>query len=316
VTYSRGHKAGGFNLDRIYDDNTGSIITTAPSGVTPILAVTPCPGTPPGQPSLNCFAQTVAPAPALTFTQTVRSPDTSFAPEFVDAYELGLKLALDDGNLFVNTAVFYQDFENFQLNTFTGLNFVVTSVPEVISQGVEVESLWSTPIEGLTTSLAVQYTDAHYGDINDFLAFPPNAGLFLLRDAQITHAPEWVVSGGFDYEFPLFMDFGGLLHMDARWTDDMITGSNLDPRKRQEAYAVVGAKFAIFTSDQSLALEFFGRNIFDEKYINTAFDSPLQGSSILTAAGLTTPTATNGSSTIDAFLGEPATYGMTLKIAY
>jgi hypothetical protein len=114
----------------------------------------------------------------------------------------------------------------------------------------------------------------------------------------------------------MFMDFVGLLHMDARWQDDMITGSNLDPRKRQEDYAVVGAKFAVFTSDESLAIEIFGRNIFDEKYINTAFDSPLQGSSIASPAGLVTPTATNGSSTIDAFLGEPATFGATLKIAY
>jgi iron complex outermembrane recepter protein len=320
ATYSRGHKAGGFNLDRIYDDNNGSIITTTPDPGNPptIVAVVACPGTPPGQPSLNCFTQTVNPVAPLSFIQTVRSPDTSFAPEFVDAYELGLKLALLDDSLFVNTAVFYQVFENFQLNTFTGLNFVVTSVPEVISQGVEVESFWNTPVDGLSANLAVQYTDAHYGDIADFLAFPPNTGLFLLRDAQLTHAPEWVVSGGFDFEFPLFMDFVGLLHADARWQDDMITGSNLDPRKRQEAFAVVGAKFAIFTSDETLTLEIFGRNLFDERYINTAFDSPLQGSSICQTGfgGCGAAGPLNGSSTIDAFLGEPRTIGATLKVAF
>lgn len=291
ATYSRGHKAGGFNLDRSYSDANGSIVS-------PATCADPLPNPPFNNP-FGC-------------AQTVRGPDTSFPAEFVDAFELGLKASLDEGRFRINTAVFYQDFENFQLNTFTGVSFIVTSVPEVISQGVEVETFWVTPIEGLTTNFAIQYTDAHYGDIGSlttpgsFLALNP--GLFLLKDAQITHAPEWALTGGVDYGFPLFSTWSGHFHVDARWQSEMNTGSNLDPRKIQEAFAVVGMKFGVYTQDDMVGLEFFARNLFDERYINTAFDSPLQGSSISPTAAAT--------STIDAFLGEPRMIGATIVLRH
>jgi outer membrane receptor protein involved in Fe transport len=295
ATYSRGYKAGGFNLDRSFSDAGGSIV------------IGPAPNT--------VIAGVVTPNPLFLVPQTVRGPDTSFPAEFVDAYELGLKTILADGNLFINTAIFYQEFENFQLNTFTGVSFIVTPIPGVISQGVEIETAWTTPIEGLSTNLSLQYTDAHYDGLGSlttpgsFIALNP--GLFLLADAQITHAPKWAVTGGFDYDFRLFNHFAAIFHMDARWQSEMNTGSNLDPRKLQQAFALVGMKFGIYTDNERYGLEFFARNLFDEKYINTAFDSPLQGSAI-------SPTSPGGvgTSTIDAFLGEPRMMGATFRVRY
>src|SRR3546814_14169554 len=49
-----------------------------------------------------------------------------FAPEKVDAYELGLKLDLRRFRF--SAALFYQKFEQFQLNTFNGISFVVENV--------------------------------------------------------------------------------------------------------------------------------------------------------------------------------------------
>ena len=282
ATYSRGHKAGGFNLDRAFSDAQGSIIS-------PVI-----------------YDGVVPPV------QTVRAPDTSFAAEFVDAFEVGLKASFDD-SFFVNTAVFYQEFENFQLNTFTGISFIVTSVPEVISQGVEVETFWATPIKGLTTNFAAQYTDAHYGDVGaltepgSFLA--RNPGLFLLdNEAQLTHAPEWTLTGAIDYSTPFIETFTARVHLDARWQSEMNTGSNLDPRKVQDAFAVVGLKVGVYGEGEWIGLEFFARNLFDERYINTAIDSPFQGSAVSPTSAAT--------STVDAFLGEPRMIGATLRIKH
>jgi len=283
ATYSRGHKAGGFNLDRAFSDAAGSIIST------PTFAV-----------------------PGAVPAQVVRAPDTSFAAEFVDAFEVGLKTSFDD-SFFVNTAVFYQEFENFQLNTFTGISFIVTSVPEVISQGVEVETFWATPVKGLTTNFAAQYTDAHYGDVGSlttpgsFLA--QNPGLFLLDDdARLTHAPEWTLTGGIDYSTPFIDTFTARVHIDARWQSEMNTGSNLDPRKVQEAFAVVGMKIGVYGEGEWIGLELFARNLFDERYINTAIDAPFQGSAVSPTSAAT--------STVDAFLGEPRMIGATLRIKH
>jgi outer membrane receptor protein involved in Fe transport len=280
ATYSRGHKAGGFNLDRVFRDAAGSIVVPATNPV----------------------------------GQVVRAPDTSFAPELVDAYELGLKLASDDNTFQMNVAGFYQDFENFQLNTFTGVSFIVTSVPEVISQGVEVETFWS-PFRDFTTNLGVAYTDARYGD--DLGAFVTNnTGLFALPGERLTHSPEWTVTGAMDYAFPFVDTLTARLHLDGRWQSEMDTGSNLDPRKIQDAYAVFGAKLGFYSEDELFGLEFFARNLFDERYINTAFDSPLQGTAMCSNALDPTfcPLGASQSSTIDAFAGEPRMLGATLRI--
>ncbi len=291
-SYSRGHKAGGFNLDRAFSDAAGSIVSPA-----------------------------TFPFPGAVPAQNVRTPDTSFAAELVDAYELGLKLASDDNTFQLNTAVFYQDFENFQLNTFTGVSFIVTSVPEVISQGVEAEAFW-TPFRDFSTNLGVAYTDARYGDDLGSPSPPSgflgrNPGLFALPDARLTHSPEWTVTGGWDYSFPFIDTLTAKLHMDGRWQSEMNTGSNLDPRKVQDAYAVFGAKIGFYSEDEWFGLEFFARNLFDERYINTAFDSPLQGTAMC-QTGVPTiaacPPLQNSSSTIDAFVGEPRMIGATLRI--
>jgi outer membrane receptor protein involved in Fe transport len=52
----------------------------------------------------------------LTFGQIDRN--TSFPAETVDSYELGAKTTLIENSLFLNAAVFYQVYDNFQLNTF------------------------------------------------------------------------------------------------------------------------------------------------------------------------------------------------------
>jgi outer membrane receptor protein involved in Fe transport len=285
ATYSRGHKAGGFNLDRAFNDALGSIVS---------------PATLPGP-------------------QTVRAPDTSFDSELVDAYELGLKLASDDNTFQMNVAGFYQDFENFQLNTFTGVSFIVTSVPEVISKGVEVETFWA-PFRDFSTNLGVAYTDARYGDnLGAFVA--QNHALFALPGERLTHSPEWTVTGGWDYSFPFIDTLTARLHMDGRWQSEMDTGSNLDARKIQDAYAVFGAKIGFYSEDEVFGLEFFARNLFDERYINTAFDSPLQGTAQCSSTlepvfcpVVAGPITASQSSTIDAFVGEPRMIGATLRI--
>ncbi|MEN9874617.1 MAG: hypothetical protein RL186_1514, partial [Pseudomonadota bacterium] len=101
ASFSRGYKAGGFNLDRAFSSVVNGVITSIVSG-------------PVG-------------------SQTIAQPDTSFSPETVDAYEIGLKTQWFDNSLTANLAVFHQTFENFQLNTFTGISFVVTEVPEVVT---------------------------------------------------------------------------------------------------------------------------------------------------------------------------------------
>jgi outer membrane receptor protein involved in Fe transport len=57
---------------------------------------------------------------------TVNTNDLKFEPETVDSFEIGAKLDLD--RLKLNVAAFHSIFDQFQLNTFSGVNFLVENV--------------------------------------------------------------------------------------------------------------------------------------------------------------------------------------------
>ncbi len=285
ASYSRGYKGGGFNLDRAFADSRGSIVSGAPGA------------------------------------QTVRAPDTSFEAEVVDAYELGAKTEWLDGALVINAALYYQQFDNFQLNTFNGISFVVTAVPEVISQGVEVDFVYNTGIDGLNLNGGLAYTDAKYGDNlgslanpNSFLGRNPN--LVNLPGSQLTSSPEWTVSGGASYERELAANLKFSSYIDARYTSEFNTGSNLDPRKLQDGFTLINARLGLSHPDDFWSLELWGRNLTDERYTQITFDSPLQGSAPALNSATDTRAAANAraNSQIDAFLAEPRTWGVTLRL--
>ena len=77
--------------------------------------------------------------------------DTSFPEETVDSYELGIKSTLADQTVRLNAAMFDQKYKDFQLNTYTGILFVVSSMPRVESKGVEFNTDWVTPLTGLSS---------------------------------------------------------------------------------------------------------------------------------------------------------------------
>ena len=101
--YSRGYKAGGFNMDR---SGLSSPILTSLVGA-------------PVQPSID---------------------EWIFLPETVDTYELGGKFSLDDWRAVLDISLFHEFFEGYQLTAFRGFAFEALNVPEVTSKGVEIEA--------------------------------------------------------------------------------------------------------------------------------------------------------------------------------
>ncbi len=113
ASYARGYKAGGFNLDRV-----------------------------------ECAVGAAGCAPGSAAVNTpIRN--TEFSGEFVNSYEVGAKSTLLDRKLLLNATLFYQEFTNFQLNTFNGLVFVVDSVPKLRSEGIDTDFVWFA-VPGLT----------------------------------------------------------------------------------------------------------------------------------------------------------------------
>ena len=264
---ARGYKAGGFNLDRV-QSATGLSIDGA--GIRPVN-------------------------------------DTSFEGEFVDSYELGAKTTWAGGNLLLNAALFHQTYEDFQLNSFLGTSFVVRSIPEVTSKGVDAEMLWQ-PTKGLMLQGGFTYARTRYPDAIPGVDFVPTSGaLYKLPGNQVSFAPDWSGSMAVTYEHGFGNNLLGRFNIGAKYMSDYNTGSDMDVEKAQDAFTVVNARLGFGREDNRWMVELWAQNLFDEEYTQVGFDAPLQNVS---------PVPGNPFNSYNAFLGAPRTYGVTFRVTY
>lgn len=262
----------------------------------------------------------------LDRVQTGITPTASllFPSEMVDSWEAGVKMTLLNRTLLLNATYFDQTFEDFQLNTFLGTAFVVESIPELTSRGVDADMLWFTPIEGLSLQGGVTWTEAEYGNFTAAdLTNPGNfPQLSLLPGATASFAPEWSVSASINFDRNIGNGMRAGFSLSAKYMSDYNTGSDLLPYKQQDAFTTVNGRIVLGTEDERWTMEFWGQNLTDEEYTQVGFNAPLQGSafqSTPTASGPYAGTFYNpalDTQTYNAFLGSPRTYGATLRFKY
>ncbi|WP_421992615.1 TonB-dependent receptor [Qipengyuania sp.] len=292
ASYSRGYKAGGYNLD------TSALKSPIPS-----------------------FSQ-LGGAQAL-------APNLQFEEETVDAYEIGGKY--DGRNWTLSVAAFHQEFSSFQLNTFNGLFFVVQNIngcsnlidgpgadedadsgtgscdpsdvkPGVTSTGVEVE-LNLRPARHLTTNFGVTYANTKFDDdlVGSNDGSPLTDQLRLLPGDNLSNAPELIATASISYTPPLGNSgLSGLFYLNTRLSDDYNTGSDLLYGKEQDSFFLVNGRIGVRGPDERWAVELWAQNLFDKDYTQVAFNTPLVAPQ----------------QTYSAFLAEPRTYGVTVRAGF
>jgi len=214
--------------------------------------------------------------------------DSSFRPETSRSYEIGVKGRWFGNRLSANLDAFDEAFRNFQLNTYLGSTFLVDSVPNLRSKGVEFDGRYYAG--DLVLNGGVTYDDAKFGG-------ETVAGLPLIAGGTASFAPKWSAAYGGDYT----REFGNYrlgFSLSAKYNSAYNTGSDLNPVKEQKAYTLLNGRIALSRPDQGWTLELWGQNLSDVTYYQVAFAAPFQ------------------SGTYDAFLGQPRTWGATLKLQY
>jgi outer membrane receptor protein involved in Fe transport len=224
------------------------------------------------------------------------SLDTSFDKELVDSYEVGMKTQWLNNTLLLNATVFYQDYTDFQLNTFDGVQVLVTSLDTVTSEGVDLDVVWYTPLEQLSFQGGITYAET---EIDDPTALA-NPGLFAQdrENDRLSFAPEWSASLSATFDQPIGSSLVWRTNVGAKYTSEYNTGSNLAPQKMQDSITLVNARTGFGAEDESWMIEAWAMNLTDEEYYQVVFDAPLQTGSY------------------DAFLGAPRTYGLTARFKF
>jgi iron complex outermembrane receptor protein len=325
ASYSKGYKAGGFNLDR--------------SALTRQFVINP---------STHAIV-------AGAVTTAAGGADLQFDPEQTDAYELGLKY--NGPGIDVNLALFREDFEDFQLNTFNGINFEVENVngcsqldvangdtdvndpgagpvplpptgacvgkmrSGVRSTGLEVE-VFTRPFRDVNFNVGMTWAHTRYRDnLVGASGEALSGSLFQLSNSQISNASELVTTASLSWTPPVGSSgMRALFYIDGRHMSEFNTGSDLDVEKIQEHFGVVNGRIGLHGANDRWGVEVWAQNLFDKTYKQVGFDMPVQGGCTQNGAlnGYCGVLANYGNITrsqqlYGAFLGEPRTFGITLR---
>jgi len=270
---------------------------------------------------------------------SARLEDLIFKSENVDAFELGAKY---NGRGFdLNAAAFHQVFDDFQLNTFNGLNFVVENINScnddlggadtdnspttgacpgkirggVRSYGVELEAFYR-PMPDLSLNLGGTAISTRYrNNLVGAEGKPLTNALFQLPGRRISNSSLHSATASFSYT-PRFGTGGmrGLIYMDARYQSEINTGSDLDLEKIQNDFVVVNGRIGLRGRDSIWGVELWAQNLLNTDYKQIAFDAPLQGSG--TIRGVEQGFYPRSTGLFGAFLGEPRTYGVTVRTRF
>ena len=219
---------------------------------------------------------------------------TRFAgPEDSEVFEIGLKAAFD--RLAFNVTVFDQSIEGFQSNVFTGTGFGLANAEEQSTVGIEFDSTWQAT-DQLTLGFAATLLDPTYDEFTESTDGD-------ISGTQPSTIAEQAFSTSAKYDFNLgqfdaFVRADWQYESETDFFDAVEAGSD-----NFDAQAALGFGREINTVNAStglvtpggLGITLWGRNIFDDEYITTAFDSVAQDFSI------------------SGYPNQPATYGVTVR---
>ncbi len=241
----------------------------------------------------------------LQLRANLETERTTFDPETVDDYEVGLKTTFDvgSGTLRVNTALFNSDYKDIQRTLSyipvgaSALSTSVLNAAEATIRGGELE-LTYVPVDRLEISGFYGYTDAQYDD------FPSPGAITLpvpgrpLKDNQFAMLPKTTASATVRYTQPL--GAAGEASVQVNWyTQDEFEMTDInDPNGRIPSYDLINA--AVDWRDvmgKPFDVRAYVKNLTDEEYATG-------GTSVWTTGFIT------------AILGPPRTYGLELRYRF
>jgi len=228
-------------------------------------------------------------------------PGTRFAgPEDSKVFEIGLKADWDVVTL--NFAAFKETITGFQSNVFTGTGFVLANAGKESVKGFEFEST-VRPIRPLTLTFALTYLDPKYddfkqsaiGDIsgNTPAGIPPISATFgAAYDHAFGSGDHLILRGDYHYESDVQL-VEGLPGFLSLGTAAAVAAARPFRREVDDLNASV-----TYAMDNGLELSLWGRNLLDDRYFTTVFDSVGQPQSI------------------SAYTNQPRTYGVSARYRF
>ena len=288
ASYSRGYKAGGFNLDRSALQASPLVGNPAVTGSTANLQF--------GQETVDAF-EVGSKYDGRNWTLTAAAFYQRFSNFQLNTFNGSVFLVQNVNSCGTNLSGADRD-----ASGTTGACAADDVQPGVIAKGVELE-LGLRPARFLNANLGLTYADTSYETnlIGNDSGAPLDPALRLLPGDNLSNAPEITATASISYTPPIGNSgLTGLFYLNTRMTSDYNTGSDLLYGKEQDGYVLVNGRIGIRGPDQKWAIELWAQNLFDQDYTQVAFNTPFVAPQ----------------QTYSAYLAEPRTYGITVRAGF
>lgn len=203
-----------------------------------------------------------------------RSQVTSFQPEKLTAYEIGLKSEWLEHRLRANVAGFISNYKDLQLpvstlDPGTGLPaFLTQSVGSARIEGVELE-LSGRPLQRLNFDASVGYLHYHARDLGK-AAYDPlkNPSGPTLSDVPAL-TPSWKANIGAEYNLPLGTIGTLTPRLDISYQSKVFNDPQNEEISAQPGYAIANARLTWDSSSGGWQVSVFVSNLTDKVYFST-----------------------------------------------
>ena len=223
-------------------------------------------------------------APNLNYTQRFAKPEEA------TVYELGLKGSWD--TIAMNLAIFDQEIENFQSNTFIGTGFELFNAGKQSTTGVEVDFRWQ-PTDSFQGTFAATILDPVYDSFPIASCVGGNCDLSGAKPSGISELS--IVTTG-SYNFTVG-NASAFVRGEYIYEDETQAIDNVPASVASREVSTFNASFGLAWDNGFEAL-LWGRNLNNDEYLVQAFPSVAQNSPCCSYSG---------------YPNQPRTYGLTIR---
>jgi iron complex outermembrane recepter protein len=206
------------------------------------------------------------------FNPAAREAGRGFSPEFAWSYEGGLKGTVAGGLVRANTAVFYSDYQDLQVQSFLrpGVPDISNAASATI-RGIEFE-MAGADWHGMQLSGTVSWLEALY---DDYLALLPGGRPLDAAGNRLNNAPRWSGSGSAVYGFPIEGAGTAALRADVSWQSRVFFTPVNDIIETQRAYGLLHVRAGFEPRSRRWEVAVYVRNLGNQDYITGTANVPI-----------------------------------------
>lgn len=226
---------------------------------------------------------------------------TAYAPETIDAYEVGLKSELFDRTVRFNIAGFYYNYKDIQTQQTNGQVIVFVNAAKATIKGIDAD-FEIAPTRQLRINGGFVLLDSKYKSFPGAVAYTAQGGAAFTYDAKgqrLPFASPLAASLGATYTIPSSVGEFSVSAI-ATYNDgfDLVSSgpkNRPDLRVFNDNYTLVNGRVAWTSLDETFDLEFWANNLTNKDYLAGGFGAG-QGQLIIPA--------------------DPRTYGVTARVKF